>query len=237
MPSPHSQLSPAFVISVLIEFVSKSLLCLPPPSLPAQQSIRSCHFPTRKMSPSEPCTPGDRGASPAGTEGFGLAGLCTDPGAGYLFHSVATCHSIISEEQTTRLLLSPCPHFPSHTQNIHRTSYLQLREQERCSSGSATAHTAWGGAVRTGPCRQTDGQMEAAGTPVLLPASRPVQQLSHLLGAPSAHLGAGCWCLLVCEHRPLPPSLEAAPLLSGIWTWGWHCTPMCAARLQSGPRA
>ena len=147
VPSPHSQLSPAFIISIFIEFVSKSLLCLPLPSLPAQQSVRSCHFSTRKMYPSEPCTPGDWGwgASPSGTKGFRSAGPCTDPGAVYLFHSVATCRSIISEEQTAQLLLSPCHHFPSHTQNIHMTSYLQLREQERCSSGSGHCTHSLGG--------------------------------------------------------------------------------------------
>ena len=124
VPSPHSQLSPAFIISIFIEFVSKSLLCLPLPSLSAQQSIRSCHFSTRKMYPSEPCTPGDWGwgASPSGTKGFRSAGPCTDPGAVYLFHSVATSRSIISEEQTARLL-SPCHHFPSHT---HRMSTWHL---------------------------------------------------------------------------------------------------------------
>lgn len=84
--------------------------------------------------------------------------------------------------------------------------------------GVATAHTAWGGLVRTGPRRHTNRQMEAPGTPVLLPASRVAQQLSHLLGALFAHLGPGCWRLLVCEHGPLPPSLEAVPLLSGVWT-------------------
>ena len=200
VPSPHSQLSPAFVISVLIEFLFPSPCCAShlPLCLHSTQSGAAISLPER--CPHQSLAPQETGASPAGTEGFGSAGLCTDPGAGYLFHSVATCHSIISEEQTTQLLLSPCTQFPSHTQSIHRTSNLQLREQERCSSGSATAHTAWGIAVRTGPCRQTDGQMEAAGTPVLLPASRPVQQLSRLLGAPSAHLGAGCWHLLVCEH-------------------------------------
>ena len=170
------------------------------------------------MYPSETCTQ-ETGASPSGTEGFRSVGPCTDPGAVYLFHSVATCHSIISEEQTARLLLSPCHHFSSHTQNIHMTSYLQLREQERCSSGSGhCTHSLGRGSVRAGPRRQADRQMEAPGTPVLLPASRVAQQLSHLLGALFAHLGAGCWRLLVCEHRPLPPSLESVPLLSGVWT-------------------
>ena len=139
---------------------------IPLPSLPAQQSVRSCHFSTRKMYPSEPCTPGDWGwgASPSGTKGFRSAGPCTDPGAVYLFHSVATSRSIISEEQAIKLFLSLCHHFPSHT---HRMSTWPLTSnsgsRRDAQERAATAQSAWG--VRTGPCRQTDRKIEGPGTP------------------------------------------------------------------------
>lgn len=107
-------------------------------------------------------------------------------------------------------------------------------EQERCSRERTVSL-----GVRTGPCRQTDRRWRPWDP--LTPAftSRVVQQLSHLLGALFAHLGAGV--VLVSPalwYHPFPPSLEAAvPLPSGGWTWEWHCTPMPAARLQSSPRA
>lgn len=144
------------------------------------------------MSSSEPCTPGDRGASPAGTEDFRSAGLCTDPGAGIPFSSVAACHSIISEEQTTQLLLSLCHHFPSHT---HRMSTWRLTSnsgsRRGAQEGVAAACSAWG--VRTGPCRQADRKIDRRPWDPLTPlsTSRLGQQFSHLLGSLFAHLGAG----------------------------------------------
>ena len=217
VPSPHSQLSPAFVISVLIEFLFRSPCCAShlPLCLHSTQSGAAISLPER--CPHQSLAPQETGASPAGTEGFGSAGLCTDPGAGIPFSSVATCHSIISEEQTTQLLLSHCHHFPSHTQNVHVAPYLQLRKRERCSREGGRCMLSLG--VRTGPCRQADRQIDRRPWDPRLCFLLAVWSSSSVTCWDPCLLTSGlgwCWRLPVCEHRPLPPSLEAVPLLSGL---------------------
>lgn len=73
-PLPRAQLLPACTSGVLTELVSKPLPWLPPPSLTPPQRVRSCHFSTRRASPSEP---GD---------GRGGPGWDRGPGAGSSLH-------------------------------------------------------------------------------------------------------------------------------------------------------
>lgn len=91
------------------------------------------------VSPLEPHSPGDREGqvqpewqAPALTQA-----VC-------LFHSVATCPSIISEEQAARPLLSLCHHSPLHTQNVHRRLTSNSESRTDVQAGAAAAHAAWG---------------------------------------------------------------------------------------------
>ena len=66
-------------------------------------------------------------------------------------------------------------------------TYLQLREQERCSRDRTASLGSEDRALQAD--RQKDRRPWDPLTP--LSTSRVVQQLSHLLGALFAHLGAG----------------------------------------------
>ena len=81
----------------------------------------------------------------------------------------------------------------------------------------ATACSAWG--VRTGPCRQADRQIDRRPWDPRLCFLPAVWSSSSVTCWDPCLLTSGlgwCWRLPVCEHRPLPPSLEAVPLLSGL---------------------
>ena len=108
---------------------------------------------------------------------------------------MATCPSIISKEQTAQLLLSLCHHFPLHAQNVHMASYLQLREQDRCSGRSSHYTHSLGGEDRALRAdgqkdRLTDRQMPRWEPLTSLP-THVTRQPSHLLRPLFASLGAG----------------------------------------------
>ena len=184
------------------------------------------------VSPLEPHSPGDREGQ-VQLEGQALAltqGRVSIPLCGHVsFHHLRGAGRPAPPESLSS--------FPSAHTECPQATYLQLREQDRCSGRSGRCTRSLG--VRTGPCRQTDARVGAPD-----PASYTCDPAAQSPVATPVCSPGGCgdagWCLLVCENHSLSPSLGAVPLQYDMWARGVGTGPLLllpGSRAAPGPRS
>ena len=217
-------------------------LLLSPKSSASPSGFQLCNYPP-SSSPSLTFLRGLPGCVPFGASqprrqgGAGaarVAGPCTDPGR----VSIPLCGHVSFHHLRGAGRLAPpesLSSFPSAHTECPQASYLQLREQDRCSGRSGRCTRSLG--VRTWPCRQTDARVGAPDH-----ASHPCDPAAQSPVATPVCSPGGCsdagWCLLVSENHSLPPSLGAVPLEYDTWARAVGTVPLLplpGSRAAQGP--